>query len=128
MSKELKKLNHYPELKSKDGIKSVIDYINSNRVTTPLHMNERQRGTFTARYTADFIVQNRKLFYRPNDDILVEVIKPEEKEKKIKGVYNNIAQGLGTGELAFYHMVASKFLPITKQETTAFLKKSKVTG
>ena len=128
MSKILKKLNHYMEFKTKEGIKSVVDFIQSNHTVYPEGLNERQRRAFHARYaTDDFITKpikrKRTLFYRPNPDVLIEVIRPEDKPKKIKEIYDNLKQGLGTGLLAFYHMVASHYLPITKEETTEFLRK-----
>lgn len=126
MSKLLKKLNHYPEFKTEAGIQSVIKFIKSDYKTFP-PLNRRQGNTFYTRYSSpDFIVKpkNRKLvlYYRPNPDIFIEVINPNEKESKMKEIYENVKLGLG-GLLAFYHQVASHFLPITKAETTAFLKK-----
>jgi hypothetical protein len=124
MSRALKKLNHYPEFKTEEGIQSVIQFIESG--TYP-PLNRRQGNAFHTRYSKDFIVKpkNRKLvlYYRPNPDIFIEVVNPNEKESKIKEIYDNIKLGLGTGLLAFYHQVAMHYLPITKAETTAFLKK-----
>ena len=124
-SKILKKLNHYPEFKTEEGIESVIKFI---KYKTFPPLNPRQGNTFYTRYSnPDFIVKpkNRKLvlYYRPNPDINIEVISPNEKESKIKKIYDDIKLGLGTGLLAFYHQVAMHYIPITKAETTAFLKK-----
>jgi len=128
MSKKLKQLNHYLEFKTEEGITSVIKFIRSDYKTFPAGLNQRQGNTYYTRYSnPDFIVKpkNRKLvlYYRPNPDIFIEVIRPEEKQKKIKEIYDDLKLGLGTGELAFYHQVAKHYLPITKAETTAFLKK-----
>ena len=128
MSKLLKQLNHYQELKTDAGINNIITFIRSNYITFPPNLNARQQTAFNTKYSnPDFITKprNRKLvlFYRPNPDILIEVIPPELKETKIKEIYDNVKLGLGTGLLAFYHQVAAHYLPITKQETTEFLRK-----
>ena len=126
-SKILKQLNHYPEFKTAEGIKSVIKFIRSGYTDFP-PQTKRQENTFRTRYSnPDFVVKPKNgkqvLYYKPNVDMSIEVINPNEKQDKLKEIYEDTKRGLGTGLLAFYHQVAMHYIPITKAETDTFLKK-----
>ena len=70
-----------------------------------------------------FWVRNDKLFYRP---LNLEVVRPEEKEEKLKELYDDPATGLGVGIKQFYYRVCSKYLNIFRKDCGEFIKRQKV--
>ncbi len=128
-SNNLKTLNNYPEFNSTAGINAIQQFILSpaNARIYPASVNtnrkkQRYRDKFDGR--SGFVVQNARLYYRkPNAGINLEVVYPNEREQKIRGIYNDITKGLGTGLAQFYGQVAMHFLNIKKTDTDAFLRK-----
>ena len=70
-SKELKRLNSYPEFRSILGVNSVKAYINSANAVPGIPLvypalNTRQRNRFRAKFPVnDWEVHQNTLFYRP---------------------------------------------------------------
>jgi hypothetical protein len=129
-TRELKRLNHYPEFKTDAGIDAILDFKRTGN--TPQGLNSRQATRYRKKYgnESGFVVENNALFYRPvlpnrNPDLEIhlEVVKPSQREVKIKEIYEDVRRGLGTGLDAFYHQVAMSYLNIPKPETDAFLRK-----
>ena len=58
-----------------------------------------------------------------NFNILLMVIRPEEKEKYMTEIYKDDTLGLGLGITQFYYQVCRKFLNITREDATDFLNK-----
>ena len=126
-SKELKKLNAYPEFRTVAGINAIIVYLQTG-VLPPL--NHRQTLAYLRKYNqTGFVVRMinnvATLFYHPNTIIDSEVCLPivANQQAAIQGVYNDIQTGLGSGLSAFYHQVSLKYLNIKKALTDAFLRK-----
>ena len=137
-TRELKRLNHYPEFKNDASIDNIISFIQTKK--SPTHLDSSQLKRYRQKFgdNSGFIVENNKLFYRPllpnrkyedasgniiDDKIDLEVVKPSQREEKIKPIYEDIKRGLGTGLNAFYHQVAMKYLNIFKKDTDTFLRK-----
>ena len=123
-SRELKKLNHYPEFSTNAGINEIIDFI-ANGVF-PEGLNTRQRTRYNVKFGAGsgFVVRNNNqtLHYNPNANIDLEVVRPNQRQQRIQAVYNDIRRGLGTGLGAFYHQLAMSYLNIPKEITDDFLR------
>jgi hypothetical protein len=123
-SRELKRLNHYPEFRTNAGITNIIDFISEG--VFPQGLNTRQRTRYNAKFGAGsgFVVRNNNqtLHYNPNANIDLEVVKPNQRQQRIQAVYNDIRRGLGTGLSAFYHQIAMTYLNIPKEITDDFLR------
>jgi hypothetical protein len=97
-SQEKIKLNHYPEFKTDKGINDIIKYIKDKIL--PSGLNKRQKARYLEKYDdKDFKVLNGKLFYNPSDKLNLEVVKPVDREKRIKEIYDDPKRGLGLGFL-----------------------------
>jgi len=126
-SRQLKKINNYPEFKTGAGIDSIINFI-ANGVLPP-GLNPRQQARYNQKFGAGsgFVVRglapNQDLFYNPNANINLEVVYPVNQQAAIQGVYDDPAQGYGKGLSSFYHQVAMSYLNISKKLTDAFLRK-----
>jgi transposase InsO family protein len=148
-STQLRKLNAYPEFQTNEGIRSVYDYRrslqNQEPPVFPAGMNERQRRRFAQKFNNDFVanlVYNRnevrlvhRVYYRPRvveqlpngvnvaqNRINLEVVDPNQKTEKMRDIYLNARKGLGIGINKFYYQVCMKYLGITRQDATQFLK------
>ena len=123
-SRELKRLNHYPEFRTNAGIEEIFDFIVN--AVFPLEFNTRQRTRYNAKFGAGsgFVVRNnnQELHYNPNGNIDLEVVRPDQREQKIQAVYNDIRRGLGNRLGAFYHQLAMSYLNIPKRITNDFLR------
>jgi hypothetical protein len=92
---ELKKLNHYPDWKTEQGINNVIKYLTTTPHEYPEGFNNKQHLRYDEKFKKDFIVERNILYYRPqtNEDgdyrINLEVVKPNERKTKIKEIYND---------------------------------------
>ena len=123
-SQQLKKLNHYPEFTTDAGIIQIIDFI-ANDVDPP-GLNERQLERYVEKFgnASGFQVtlDDQHLFYHPNANIDLEVVKPDERQQKMKLVFDDIQRGLGKGLSSFYHEIAMSYLNIPKKHTDDFLR------
>jgi hypothetical protein len=126
-SRELKRLNHYPEFKTNNGIDSIINFIQNG--INPANLNARQIARFNTKFGAGsgFVVNvvngNHTLFYNPNANINLEVVRPTQRDNVIQSIYDDIQRGLGTGLGQFYHQIAMSYLNIPKTLTDDFLRK-----
>ena len=107
-SRELKRLNNYPEFRTDGDIDDIINFVANN--VFPAGLNARQTARYNRKFGAGsgFVVRNNntRLFYNPNPDIDIEVIKPTNRQARIQAVFNDVRRGLGTGLGAFYHQIA----------------------
>lgn len=123
-SRELKRLNNYPEFRTDGDIDDIIDFVANN--VLPAGLNARRTARYNRKFGAGsgFVVRNNntRLFYKPNPDIDIEVIKPTNRQARIQAVFNDVRRGLGTGLGAFYHQIAMSYLNIPKTLTDEFLR------
>ena len=123
-----KKLNAYPEWKSKQSIEEVIDYVRSEEV--PKNLNARQTRRFKEKFNDDFVVETGKLFYKPKTEdgdfrITLEIVEPtkEARESKLREIFEDETKGAFVGQNAFYNQVSSTYLNISKRDAIDWLKK-----
>ena len=86
-----------------------------------------QKGKPTAGYKPyfrkkwkDFTIVRGRLVFAPNN---LTVALPDEKEKILRTLYDNLQSGVGKGVTEFYHQVASRYIGITRKEVNDFLVK-----
>ena len=125
----LHKLNHYPEFQSNAGINGIIAFVNSlplppaARVFPPHIVTNAQRNRYQQKFGNNFVVVGAlQLFYRPSPRISLEVVRPHNHIAVLNAIWNNPREGLGVGINAFYYLVCSRYLGITRVETTQFLQ------
>ena len=70
-----------------------------------------------------FSVQNNHLFYQPRG--LTVIIDADEKQEKMKEMYDDVKTGVGAGIVQFYHTICSKYINIQRKEVADFLKRQK---
>lgn len=132
-SDNLKALNAYPQFKTRRGLTQVINYRLSvqnrdERPKIPRRLTTEQKSDWIDRFDHSFVAEDGKLFYRPPrlngriSRLNLEIVPPNDQQEKLTELYNDIKFGLG-GINNFYYNVCSKYLGITRQTTTAFLKK-----
>ena len=123
-SQNLKRLNHYPEFRTDAGITQIIDFIAND--VDPQGLNERQLERYQEKFgnASGFQVtlDDQHLFYHPNANIDLEVVKPDERQEKMELVFDDIQRGLGKGLSSFYHEIAMSYLNIPKKVTDDFLR------
>ena len=133
-SNKLRTLNSYPEWKTKRGIDEVRAFVSSiqNREEPnyPANLTNEQKRRYMDKFGKDYYVERGKLYYIPIINgtereyrIKNEIIYPEDKEKALKELYDDLSKGAAIGIKAFYSQVAHHYLGFTRVETTAFLKK-----
>jgi hypothetical protein len=124
-TENLKRFNHYDF--SDNGINDAIQFINWGVV--PPGLNARQDAAFQAKYGphTGFISRvvhgQPQLFYNPNPNFDLEVVRPANTQARIQAVYDNPREGLGLGLSSFYKAVCLRFLNVKKARTDTFLKK-----
>ena len=131
-TRELKKLNKYPEFETNAGIDGIIDFITSDYNGYPDRLiTQRQRNRYFEKFGAQshFEVRNVNdeptLVYHPNAQINLAVARPSQRDRetKMQQIYNDPARGLGVGLGQFFHQVAMSYLNIPKKATDEFLKR-----
>jgi hypothetical protein len=131
-TRELKKLNKYPEFETNAGIDGIIDFIASDYNGYPDRLiTQRQRNRYFEKFGAQshFEVRNVNdeptLVYHPNAQINLAVARPSQRDRetKMQQIYNDPARGLGVGLGQFFHQVAMSYLNIPKKATDEFLKR-----
>jgi hypothetical protein len=102
-STQLKRFNNYPEFRTDEGINQIINFIRNGNL--PPGLNLRQTNRYDEKYgvNSGFVIINNRLHYRSNNEINLEVVRPDERLNRIQLVYNDIARGIGKGLNSFYH-------------------------
>ena len=124
-STKLRKLNNYPEWNKDNGIDKTIDILLSN---------QKQTKKFEEKYKNFFVGENngkKELFYgikakgddSENFNVLLMVVRPDNKDKIMTEIYKDDTLGLGLGITQFYYQICRKYLNITRKDATLFLKK-----
>ena len=138
-STQLRKLSLYPEFKTNEGIDGVINYLTSiQKGFEPVYkrtLNTRQMNRYDEKFSKDFSTLNNELFYTPriNNDkndkfsMTMLVVRPEDRDKVLDSIYNDIKLGLGIGINQFYYQVSRLYLNITRAYATDFWKRQGTT-
>ena len=110
-TENLKRFNHYDF--SNQGIDDAINYINLNVV--PAGLNARQDASFQAKFgpNTGFISRvihgQAQLFYNPNPNFDLEVVRPANIQARIQQIYDEPTLGQGLGLSSFYHPTLFKY-------------------
>ena len=70
---------------------------------------------------SQFIIEDDKPFYKK---LNLEVIPDDERESKMKKLYENNVTGVSRGITMFYHRICDKYLNIRRNDVSNFLKLS----
>lgn len=100
--------------KSDSMIDDLITFLKTG-ITPPL----KNKTNFYQR-AKEFTLQNNQLVLKETGHI---VVKASDRDKVMEQLYNNIELGSGKGILAFYKLVASKYINIRRSDCEEFLKK-----
>ena len=134
-STQLRKLSLFPEFKTNEGIDGIINYLTSIEkgfgAVYRRTLNTRQMNRYDEKFSNDFSTLNNQLFYTPrinndkNNEISMTmlVVRPQDREKILDSIYNDIKLGLGVGINQFFYQVSRLYLNITRKYTTEFLRK-----
>ena len=119
----LRTLNAYPEWKTDEKIKEVINYVKTKEF--PPRLNTKQKNRYEEKFGSAFQVEQGKLYYEPikKGRIKIEIISPDKHEDKLKEIFNDKERGLGIGMETFYHQVARSYLGITRKKVMEYLRK-----
>lgn len=122
MTQELNRLNHYPDFANNNGINIAIDFIQHDNL--PPGFDARQTARMHVKFGAGsgFVVRHGRLYYNPNANINLEVVRPAQRNARIQEIYDDPTRGLGLGLGAFYKQIAQSYLNIPKPVTDEFLK------
>ena len=122
-TENLIRFNHYDF--SNVGIDNAINFINWGVV--PPGLDARQDAAFQTKFGphTGFISRvvhgHAELFYNPNPNFNLEVVRPNNTQARIQLIYNDPRQGQGMGLSAFYKAVCLHYLNIKKAQTDLFL-------
>jgi hypothetical protein len=114
------KLNNYGF--SDKSISNVKTYLATQ--TLPALLNTSQKRTrFKQKWSKDWEVRSNKLVYKP---LNLTVVPDGERNTVLKGIYEDIKQGVGQGIDLFYKRIRDKYLNIRRSDVGTFLKSQKV--
>jgi hypothetical protein len=107
---------------SDKSISDVKNYLATQ--TLPISLNTSQKRTrFIQKWSKDWETRNGKLIYKP---LNLTVVPDSERDTILKGIYEDIKQGVGQGIDLFYKRIRDKCLNIRRSDVSDFLKKQKV--
>ena len=123
----MRTLNAYPEWHTKEKIDGIIEYVTKRRTKDdnwyPNYVKTtRQERTFTDKFSKDWVVDDKRLFYNPSERLKIMVPYPDERQEMMEKLYKDQEKGAGLGLKAFYSQVCKYYLGITRKETNAFLR------
>ena len=113
------KLNNYGY--SDEDIEEVKNYLTNRELPDKIDTNVKAK-----RYNEKWIqfeIRHDKLFYKK---LNLEVVPNNERNEKMKELYENNLTGPGRGIEMFYHTICDKYLNIRRSDASEFLKKQKV--
>lgn len=97
---------------------SVVNYLLDG--TIPSHLTKKyQVDKFTKRWN-DFKIEDDKLIYK---NLNLEVVHNDDKDDKLKELYDDFKIGVGVGIKSFYDKVTQKYLNIKREDVRKFLVK-----
>lgn len=117
----IRQINNYPELRTDIGVERIIQYLN----TGVIHPAIQNQNRYIQKYGpgSGFVLNGNDLFFNPNNNVNLQVVKPMHREDKMRLVYDDEERGLGIGLTQFFRQVSEFYLNIKKINTDEFLKK-----
>ena len=113
------KLNNYGY--SDESITEVKDYLINLKLPDKVNTNVKGRR-YNEKWN-QFEIRDDKLFYKK---LNLEVVPNNERNEKMKELYENDISGPGRGIEMFYHTICDKYLNIRRSDASEFLKTQKV--
>ena len=107
------KLNNYGY--SDESITEVKDYLINLKLPDKVDTNVKGRRYYEK--WNQFEIRDDKLFYKK---LNLEVVPNNERNEKMKEIYENNRTGPGRGIEMFYHTVCDKYLNIRRSDASAF--------
>jgi len=124
MSRELHRLNAYPEWHSRESLDQVIEFVDTIDAEPPPELEGPQRRRFIQKFRRPYwVVEDDALFYRPNADLNLLVVPQDEAEEVLEAAYQRADVARGAGIHSFYSQISSLVLGITRAQTSAWLKR-----
>ena len=114
------KLNNYGY--NDKQIEEVKDFLKDrNQIPGHLDTNAKMKRFYDK--WSQFMIKEDKLFYKK---LNLEVISDDERESKMKELYENKVTGVSRGITMFYHTICEKYLNIRRIDVSNFLKNQKI--
>ena len=113
------KLNNYGY--ADENIEEIKNYLTTNEVPEKVNTNAKVKR-YQEKWN-QFELRDGKLFYKKMN---LEVVPNDQKEDKMKEIYENETLGPGRGIEMFYHTICDLYLNIRRSDAGDFLKKQKV--
>ena len=113
-------------------IQGVCSYVltkNNPQPVFPPGLNNEKRQLMVQRFFNGWEVEGRRplpirrLFYRPNDRINLELIPPNRRFPSLELLYNDETAGALVGQTKFFQQVTRRYIGITKRMTDIFLQR-----
>jgi len=111
-------------------IQGVCSYVlteNNPQPVFPPGLNNEKRQLKVQRFFNGWEVEGnlpiRRLFYRPNDRINLELIPPNRRFPSLELLYNDETAGALVGQTKFLQQVTRRYIGITKRMTDIFLQR-----
>jgi transposase InsO family protein len=115
----LTRLNNYNY--SPEAVEEVKQFLLNSRF--PNGLTNSQKWKFSNRWKW-FEWKSNHLYYKPlNLEVITDF---QEKEDKMRELFNDLSTSLGHGKRLFYYEVVNKYLNITRDEVANFLDKQKL--
>jgi len=117
----IRQINNYPELRTVIRFNRIIQYLN----TGVIHPTIQNQNRYIEKYgpNSGFIMNNNDFFFHPNNNINLEVVRPDQKDIKLQLIFDDEERGLGVGLTQFFRQVCQTYLNINKTDSDNFLKK-----
>ena len=114
------KLNNYGY--DDKQIEEVKEFL-KDRNQIPEHLDTNAKMQRFYDKWSQFMITDDKLFYKK---LNLEVIPDDERESRMKEMYENNITGVSRGITMFYHTICEKYLNIRRMDVSNFLKNQKM--
>jgi hypothetical protein len=107
---------------SDKSLDDINTYLATQKLPVSLDTKEKRKH-FIEKWNKDWEVRSNKLVYTP---LNLTVVPDGERNTILKGIYEDITQGVSQGIDLFYKRVRDKYLNIRRSDVGTFLKSQKV--
>ena len=98
-----------------DNLSKVKQYIKTGLI--PDDLNDVQLKRFIERFKYGYTLKDNKIYFKH-----LELVSEEDRDNKLKEIYDDPNIGLGLGITSFYKLVKDKYIGITRDDVEKFLK------